>query len=152
MPGTTPVYGLTYPIGSDRLDAAVTTIPQQLAEDVESTIAGFGGIAAPGSWQTPSYGSGFASLGFGNTDPEYRKVGTCVWLRGVATTSTTQGANATVLTLPSGYRPLAQEVFLQMNNTGPAQVNVEANGEVSVVAGLASSGWVSLSGISFYID
>jgi hypothetical protein len=107
MPGATPVYGLPYPISTDRLDDAVTTIPEDLALAVESTIAGFGGIAAPGAWQVPSFGASWSDFG-SQEFVRYRKVGNQVI--GVGLAKRTSGAVTTIYTLPVGFRPTRQTI------------------------------------------
>jgi hypothetical protein len=107
MPGATPVYGLPYPISTDRLDDAITTIPEDLALAVESTIASFGGIAAPGAWQTPAaFGTSWSDYGAGQEAVRYRKVGQEVI--GVGLAKRTAGAVTTIYTLPVGFRPTRQ--------------------------------------------
>lgn len=113
MPGTTTLYGLTYPLTGDTLASGRSTA-QQLAEDVESTLAAFGGIAAPTSWAGVSYAANWADLGFGWTVSRYRKVGASNCRVEIATTRSTSasGADATIGTLPGGFRPTAGIQFL----------------------------------------
>ena len=57
--------------------------------------------------------------------------------------------NATVLfTLPVGYRPSAQQIFLCHGSTKYVRVDVQANGNVIGNANLDAT-WTSLAGISF---
>lgn len=159
MPSTTPVYGLPYPNGSDSL-GNIQDDMQGLAESIESTLTGFGGIAAPGAWTTiggsgaPAFVSGWGAFGFPHQVPQFRKVGNEVKLRGLVLRSGagTSGAFG-IFTLPVGCRPLAELVFATLgNNNALMRVDVEANGVVSSQLNVATSGYVSLSGIRFDID
>lgn len=126
MPGITPVYGLTYPVDGDSLSAAVKTIPQQLATDVESTIAGLSGLPAPGAWTNATLTNGWLALVGGWHTPGYRKVGTRVTLRG-AVANGSSGFAAFVL--PVGSRPTANRRFLvpSTHASGFSAVQVRAD-------------------------
>lgn len=155
MPGATPTYGLPYPIGTDRLDAAVTTIPQSLATAVESTLTSFGGIAAPAAWQTPTLHASWANLGSGFAPIRYRKAGSRVYLRGTGSTAAGTGAGVTLLTLPVGFRPTAGSfmfVCLASGATGRARVDITTAGAVVISDAIGASGFLSLDNIAFYID
>lgn len=148
MTGTTPLYGLTYPEPGDRA-ASMPAQMQQLAEDVESTLAGFGGIPAPGSFQTPTL---FAGEPTGGTlaPPRYRKVGVEVIHRGVITFATGLFAGSGIYYVPAGFRPLKDEVF---HVGGDVRVDVRASdGAVIVQQNLSNGAFVSLSGIRYFID
>jgi hypothetical protein len=55
-----------------------------------------------------------------------------------------------VFTLPVGYRPPAEELFLTERNDGPGRLDVQADGKLVATGGsLASGGWISLDGLSF---
>lgn len=152
MPGLTPIYGLRYPIGSDRLDDAISTIPQLNAQDVESTIAGFGGIASPGSWITPTLEVG-SNFGGGYQAVKYRKVGTTVKIRGVlGGLGGGLGAGVTIFTLPAGFRPLAVEAFSTLFGTTPGQIEITAAGVVKNGTAVPVNAAVLFSGIEFDID
>lgn len=108
MPGSTPVYHWPYPIGTDPLDDAVSVTPQALALAIESTLTGWGGIAAPGSWTTPALSSGWANFGGGYQPFQYRKVGSQLFIRGLITRTGTAGSALTAA-LPVGFRPLTHQ-------------------------------------------
>lgn len=153
MPGTTPTYGLHYPIGTDRLDAAVTTIPQQLATDVENTIQSLGGIAAPGAWTSPALsgvqnlGSGFVPAGYAKTANWVELVGT---IQGIGAGAVAVGT--TPFILPVGFRPLTNHVFA-CGGDGFKRVDVNSSGAVIINTALvAGTGFVDLSTIRFRID
>lgn len=151
MPDLTPLYSFPYPTGTDRLDEAVSTIPQALAEEVESTIAGFGGIASPGSWQAPTLLVG-ANIGGGFRVTEYRKIGVVVYLRGVLGFGGGVSSGTTLFTLASGYRPTETETFLIRSSAGNAWLDVQTDGDVVLQTTLGVGGNCSLSGATFAID
>jgi hypothetical protein len=153
MPGATPVYGLPYPIGTDRLDDAVTTIPEDLALQLESTLQGFGGIAAPGSWAAPSLASGWASYGSDYQAVQYRKVGAAVYLRGLLVRSgSTYTANTVVFTLPVGFRPSAINYFFADAGGAHGPIGVRANGEVIVGVSVSVGATVWLTSPPIWLD
>jgi hypothetical protein len=106
MPGATPIYGLPYPIVGDTLASAIQETPQDLAEQLESSLAGFGGVVAPGAWQAPAFGASWADYAAAQESVRYRKVGNQGI--GVGLAKRTAGAVTTVYTLPVGYRPTRQ--------------------------------------------
>jgi hypothetical protein len=157
MPGATPTYALPYPIGTDRLDAAVTTIPQSLALAVESTIAALGGVAAPGSWQTPSLSAGVANLGSGFALGRYRKVLNTVKLRGTLSFASGAPVGYTLFTLPVGFRPSVTSpaghvLYPVAASIGYARIDVLSTGAVTLQSAIASGGFVALDSIEFDVD
>lgn len=159
MTGATPAYGLPYPTASDRLDAAVTTIPQSLATQIESTLQGWGGIAAPGAWVSigaagaPAFGAGFGNFGGGFSAVQYRKVGSQLFIRGLIVTNTAQAADAAMFTLPVGFRPLASQLFTTQRAAGLLRLDVTAAGKVSCPAtALNAADFVSLFLPPIWID
>lgn len=154
MTGATPNYGLTYPTGTDRLDAAVTTIPQQLATDVENTLLGFGGVAAPGAWITmPTLAAGWANLGAPYQVAQYRKVGQAVYLRGTLTRSgSAYVALATICTLPVGFRPLATNIMAVDVSGTHGQLAVKADGSVYCGVAVAIGAAFSFNSPPIWLD
>lgn len=150
MPGLTPLYLLPYPVAGDPLDDAVSTIPQDLAEAVESSLAGFGGIAAPGSWQVPSFGAGWADFG----TPElvrYRKVGTEVI--GVGLAKRTSGAGTTIYTLPVGFRPTRQTLRpTVVHGSTVAALQIETSGIVTAPSAYVTNGNHLIVAFRFFTD
>lgn len=156
MTGSTPHYGLPYPDDGDQLQVAVSTIPQQLAEAVESSLLGFGGIAAPGSWVDASLMVG-TPIGAGYRGPQYRKVGSAVRVRGAIGGlggGLTAGTDA--FQLPVGFRPLLSETFRVSANLAGADIDVHidvlSDGHVRIQSAIPVNGVVSFSGIDFDID
>jgi hypothetical protein len=87
------------------------------------------------------------------SSPRYRKMpdGT-VRLKGLIYNGTT-GSNPTLFTLPVGFRPTKQCIFITKcspDDTGHTRIDVAVNGNVSLASysGTPSS-WTSLDGISF---
>lgn len=157
MPGATPVYALPFPIAADRLDLAVTEIPEDLALQLESVLLAFGGIAAPTAWVGLTFAANWANVGFGWTPTRYRKVGAAIARVEIATTRSVSasGANAVIGTLPVGFRPTAgQQPLPGLIATGAAvaltQLSVATNGDIvtsiSVPSGssVLGGGYVSL--------
>lgn len=145
MPGLTPLYLLPYPVAGDPLDDAVTTIPQDLAEAVESSLAGFGGIASPGSWQVPVFGTSWADFGSQEL-VRYRKVGNQVI--GVGLAKRTAGAVTTIYTLPVGYRPTRQTLRPTIiHGTTAAVIQIETTGVIT-----APSAYVNGNHLPVYFE
>lgn len=110
-------------------------------------------------WQRPTILNGWTTLYGGFVrGAEYRRVGNLVTIRGNVDGGT-QLANTVLFTLPEGFRPTASggdaaaEVFtVQTNGTnGACAITVAENGDVSIGDHSAGS-FISLSGISFYVD
>jgi hypothetical protein len=159
MVANTPLYSLPYPTTGDTYSEALMGIPEDLAVAVESTIAGFGGIAAPGSWVTvgagggaPAFATGWGNYGAPFNTVQYRKVGVRVYLRGLAISASNRAADDPVFTLPAGFRPLGQLMFTAIQSNGQYRVDVKTAGDVTIPAAAASGVFVSLSGISFAVD
>lgn len=157
MPGATPTYALPYPIATDRLDAAVTTIPQSLAQQIEATIAALGGVAAPGAWQTPTLAGGVTNLGSGFALARYRKALNTVKCRGTLSFASGASAGVTLFTLPVGFRPSATSpaghlIFPCSSGIGFARVDVMSTGAVVLQSAFAAGGFMALDAIEFDVD
>lgn len=134
MPGATPIYGLPYPIGTDRLDDAVTTIPEDLATQLETTLSSFGGVVGPSAWTAMPWATNWSQPAGFTGMRGYSKVGTRVDLSAYALRSTsTSTANAAVATLPVGYRPPGTVIWPTVRSDTGATLfcKVESNGVVS---------------------
>ena len=94
-------------------------------------------------WNAPSFVAGWGNFGLGYAAVGVMKESTgFITLRGMA--ARTSGSSATILTLPTGYRPTATEIF---STTGNYLMQVTAAGNVDLLSGDPSI--VSLSGIRF---
>lgn len=117
---------------------------------ISRTAAGAMAISGEG-WTAPTLGTAWVNYGGAapnqHQDAGYRKLlnGT-VEIRGMVKSGTV----STIFTLPVGFRPLKNETFIQLSNTGSARVEIFANGNV-VVTYLTggSNAFVSLAGIRF---
>ena len=104
------------------------------------------------SWHAASMAANFGA------GPEYTKnVDNTVSLTGETITTANTAANATMFTLPAGYRPSANKAFLVPNNfsgyTAPARVITISTAGVVAVAPTGTLGnFVLLDGIRFPID
>jgi hypothetical protein len=72
-----------------------------------------------------------------------------VTLKGLANNSAATTAPSTIFTLPVGYRPPRQEVFLVMAATGAQRLDVMTDGTVSFSPALATGNFVSLDEVEF---
>lgn len=151
MTGTTPIYGIPYLVGGDEL-ADLPASLQDLAEAVESSLAGFGGIASPGSWQTPTLLIG-TDFGAGTAPIRYRKIGAEVVIRGaLGGLGGGMSAGTTIFQLPAGFRPLGHESFRVASGSSGAEIVVLSTGEVQSQTTVAAGAAVSLGGVNFWID
>lgn len=152
MTGATPVYGLPYPTTTDTVKAAIQTIPQSLATQLETTLQGFGGIANPGGWTAPTLSSPFGNFGGGFRTVRYRKVGNLVVVQGLLGVTAGTAASAVPFTLPVGFRPLQNHIFGTYWSGGIFRWDVNTAGQLVAGAALAVGNFVALEGVSFYID
>lgn len=122
-------------------------------------------------WIAPTMTNSWVNYGGNYTTLAYRKINGVVHLRGLIKDGT---INAAICTLPAGYRPSGQTVFMQTGsqinettgaasagtahthsvpiNNGPYRVDVQSTGVVSVASTTAANTWVSMSGICFPAD
>lgn len=111
------------------------------------------------SWIAPTLQNSWTNYSsISNQAGYYRDQFGIVHLRGLITGGTTT-VNTTLFTLPSGYRPAYNQLFVTRASNasktaeGAARVDVWSNGEVKIVTGdVASFGtgaWVSLDGLHF---
>lgn len=142
MTGNTPLYGWPYPTGVDRLDAAVTSIPQSLATAIENTLASLYAGGVPGAgWVNFPWAANWASV---SGQGRYTKYGSRVWVDAYGLRSTSSFASGGVIgTLPVGYRPSQVAVRPCMANNGgtltPALAQVNTDGTITVApSGLAA--------------
>jgi len=95
------------------------------------------------SWSTPTFQNGWINYDtVYNEAAYYRDASNRVYLRGLIRNGT-----GNIFTLPVGYRPVRQELFVVLTDTGVGRVDVAANGVVLKNGG--GNGWLSLDGISF---
>lgn len=116
-------------------------------------ILGKTGRGVPDSgWIAPTLQNGWVNWGWWRTDAGYRLIGDVVHLRGFVKSGT---ANATIFTLPVGYRPVLEHALTGVagRHTSPymeekpIRVDVARDGQVWTTG--AGTDWISLDGISF---
>lgn len=98
----------------------------------------------PVTWYNNNF---FHNLGSPYEDVTYYKdKENRVHLSGIVETVGSQ--TGTMFILPSGFRPLGNQVFAQMTNSGNIiRINVNSTGNVTIQGSL--NGWVTMDGISF---
>lgn len=90
-----------------------------------------------GNWA--DYGGSYATAA-------YRKIGDTIELRGLV--KRTAGVDTVIGTLPSGARPLAQEIYVVATFTGPGEITIiPSTGAVTLRSG--GTGYTSLTPIIF---
>ncbi len=97
------------------------------------------GATLQSSWQ--NYGGGYNSAAY------YKSKDGRVYLRGLVKDGAV-GGNATIFTLPAGYRPPSRELCIVKINTSFGRIDIDANGRV-IPWNISQNDWVSLDGISF---
>lgn len=102
---------------------------------VAEAVAGAAAAAAPTAWTAVTFAGTWANQGVKQA-VQYRKVGDRVSIRGQVKATDTMAANATIFTLPSGFRPpVALSTLVGSTITaGPLGVllTVSAAGVVSI--------------------
>lgn len=145
MPDTTPTYGLPYPNSTDTLQDAVQDIPQSLAEQIEATLAAWGGVVSPSAWTAMPYAASWAQPAGFTGMRGYSKIGTRVYVDTYAQRSGSASvAGATLATLPAGFTPpgsvirpsirsdTGAGVFVTVTSAGAVSINVSIPAGVSV--------------------
>jgi type II secretory pathway pseudopilin PulG len=110
--------------------------------------AAFVSVAPQAGWT--NYGGAYATAKYSKTSDGL------VVLQGlIVPTTVTQ--NTVLFTLPAGYRPAKQMLFgVADSGAGTyagqevARIDVETNGQVSIIFNVTSGTWLSLEGINFY--
>lgn len=104
-----------------------------------------------GAWQTPALNAPWTNYGDAFAKAGYRKDGNRVQLRGLVKSGS---GSSIVFLLPAGFRPLAQQLFVVNTDIAVAvRVDVRSNGELFLPQTTSGPlGWLSLDGISFYVD
>lgn len=106
----------------------------------------FGGRVGE-AWQNLSFGSGWTDYGGAYQIGQYKKVGDLIFLRGLV--KRTSGSGTTIATLPSGYRPSAQTLFVTISSDLLARIDIDTSG--NIVMAIGSAAWISLDGLYFSI-
>lgn len=134
----------------DTSAAATTDLTVDASGNFEIALSGgytqFGGRLG-GAWTGLSFGSGWANYGGAYQTGQYKKVGDLVLLRGLV--ARTSGVGTTIATLPSGYRPLAQCLYIMNTDTGVGRLDIQTDGQIIAISG--GTGWIQLDGLSFSV-
>lgn len=111
-----------------------------------------------GAWKTvgatgqPAFANSWVNYGGANQVMQFRKIGKKVYARGVLKDGT---FSATVFTLPSGFRPLSQQVFPGSNGgytaQGASYIQVDTSGNVKVVESTGNNSVVPVY-FEFFVD
>jgi hypothetical protein len=114
------------------------------ALDVAWTHNGTAWVVSPAA-QVPTLGGSWVGYGGGYAGPRYYKAADgLVTIEGMAQS----GADGTLFTLLSGYRPAARLVFCCWSGGGAYRVDVDTNGDVILTG--SDTVFSSLAGISFF--
>ena len=134
----------------DTSAAATTDLTVDASGNFEIALSGgytqFGGRLG-GAWTGLSFGSGWANYGGAYQTGQYKKVGDLVLLRGLV--ARTSGVGTTIATLPSGFRPAAQCLYIMNTDTGVGRLDIQTDGQIIAISG--GTGWIQLDGLSFSV-
>jgi hypothetical protein len=114
--------------------------PDPLAVEAVHLLGAAGEPTMPVAWSI--YAAGWQAPGF------YKDNQGRVFLQGMIKKSSAVVVGEVIFTLPVGYRPLGQSLFVVMSNSAVARIDVMPNGQVQASTGV-NAGWVSMAGISF---
>lgn len=103
-------------------------------------------------WETPTLLNSWVEYNPSFSAPAYYKdPWGVVHLRGVIANGS--AVDATMFTLPAGFRPADAAIFTGACSAGPCRINVTSGGNVSQAASVggwnSATGWVSIDGITF---
>lgn len=163
MSGSTPVFGLKYPVDTDDL-ADVATLVEQAVRSIEAALIGrvvvpdvttlqqeIGARAAadtalanrltalePTAWGTvPWVGAPYFTHDPGANQPpvQYRKEGKRVFVRGWGTTGTSAVASGSAISsaLPAAFRPPERTTSWAMRNAGGVAMRVDIMPDGSIL-------------------
>lgn len=104
------------------------------------------GVLRQEDWIAPTLTSGWVNYGGYNDAGFFKDRMGIVHLRGLVRAGTT-GNDATIFTLPAGYRPAARELHVVQSLDAVGRVDITTDGRVIPYG--VSPGWVSLDGITF---
>jgi hypothetical protein len=114
------------------------------------------GITEDTAWQPLTLNSPFANYGGSFNTCAYRKLASgLVVLKGLVNCTTATVANATVFTLPVGYRPAATALgglFGYTGSYGVFRFDLASTGSCFLTPALTINSWFSLEQIRFYAD
>lgn len=98
------------------------------------------------TWTALSFNTGWGNLSGAYNALKYKKAGDLVMVRGLVVRSS--GSSATIATLPSGYRPATEHIFVVASASVYGEVRITTGGAINLQIGAATT-WVSLDNIVF---
>lgn len=106
-------------------------------------------LAQMGQWFALPYAANWSDWGAGETAGAYRYDGLgCVQLRGLVKKSVALVAGDIICTLPVGYRPVTEWIFMAASAAGYTEIRVNTGGAVYIQAG-GSAVFTSLAQVRF---
>ena len=118
--------------------------------------AGADGEIIKTAWQNVSFAANWSNYGGIHQIAQYRLFDDVVQIRGMVTCSATWASNQFVFTLPAGYRPPAENIFIVQAAGGTKRLMIQTGGGVQLSTSDGSStqttGWISLPTIQFSIS
>lgn len=104
--------------------------------------------SVPGSWTAPTLLNSWANFGGAFQVAQYRKVGDMVQLRGLIRLGTVTN---TAFTLPTGFRPPADLLFISQDNNQAGRIDIIASSG-NVIPQAVDNTFQSLNGIQFSVS
>jgi hypothetical protein len=154
--------GIVGPIGATGGDGATPYIQagNWWIDGVDTGIAATGPAGEDGititAWTSLSFSANWSTYsGAGSWGAcQYRLFDDIVQLRGLADCSAAWAGNETIATLPVGYRPANTKILRTLcHNNQSCRIDVYNTGGVRFwPQGASTTGWVSLDGLSFYLN
>lgn len=139
----------TYDGGTDLNASTFNTMQNNIETAINNVDAKIDGT----NWANLTYINTYSSLDETNYNPlQYKKIGNQVFIRGMIQNSVANptGYSAVCSTLPENFRPQKNCYFSGNNSDSFITVVINSNGEIRVFN--TSTNWISLDGISFFID
>lgn len=109
-------------------------------------------------WRTPTFSGTWSAYASGYDTPQYRlEAGGVVRLKGLIKNTTTS-QTGTMFTLPVGFRPLADKIFIALSSavgtSGATRINVTAAGNVDANVHFTGggAGFLSLENVTFTVN
>jgi len=125
------------------------SIPEYLSRELRRVEAE---LRRP-SWINAELQNSWVTWGDTHAPAQYIKLPNgFVHLRGLIKNGDTT-VGTTLFNLPQGYRPLYHFITNQMTSSLVVfRIDVRSNGDVQIIEGTPSSGWISLDGITFMAE
>jgi hypothetical protein len=137
----------THAITSSSTGTASTLVATDASGEIAANLKSNSVINHPG-WTAPTLTNSWVNFGAPFTNAGYYKdITGRVWLRGLIKNGT---INTAMLTLPSGYQPVAQHMAVVYSSSGVIRVDVATTGAVTSQGAPAGAyTYLSLDGINF---